>query len=54
MPCVNYTLMPLSQKLLSIDVGHAWDKTARPGTWEHDKKAQAYEYVVNFLKGIYQ
>jgi len=34
------------------DVGHGWDKTARPGTWEHDRKTQAYEYVIEFLKGI--
>ncbi|KAF8315594.1 alpha/beta-hydrolase, partial [Clavulina sp. PMI_390] len=35
------------------DVGHAWDKRCRIGTWEHDKKMQAYEYVLDFLKPIH-
>jgi len=35
------------------DVGHAWDKTARNGSWEHYRKVEAYQKVIAFLGGVY-
>lgn len=36
------------------DVGHAWDKTNTATGWEAERKAQAYAFIADFLRGVYK
>lgn len=35
------------------DCSHGWDKGNAPGSWESERKEEAYNTVLKFLKSIY-
>lgn len=41
-------------ELMVKDVGHAWDKTCSPNTWEDERKNEAYRFILDFLRGVYE
>lgn len=41
------------RELMVKDVGHAWDKTCSPGTWEDERKIEAYTFILDFLREVY-
>lgn len=32
---------------------HGWDKEDVPGSWKSERKEQAYNFVIKFLKSVY-
>jgi len=35
------------------DCSHSWDKANIPGSWESERKEQAYNFVFEFMKSVY-